>query len=520
MRFPIGALALLLAACGQTAPDAASTGDAQVPASTAASPSTQGKVAEGGIDWFEGSVEEALSRAKSEARPIFLYWGAQWCPPCNQIKSTIFVREDFIARTRQFIAVYLDGDSDGAQRWGEHFGTSGYPTLIVLQPDGTELTRLSSGMDGARYPEVLDLALARNRPLRELLATALSTPKALAAEDWSLLALYSWEADNGRSLPAREQPETLRRLADACPETLTLPRQRLQLLAAIASLDAGQSLPPATIELLRDIAGSPASARLNLTELQYYAADLIEKSSIDDGSVRDALTSQLRALMDQIFSDASLPIKQRLLSTRLLIDLAALEGRGESSQLQDLVRARARWADQQATTPYLRQSLIYNAAWYLHDVGLSQEALAMFEAELPRAVSPHYYMSYLSAIEEDLGHARQALDWARQAWEGATGPATRTQWGTSYALAMIRLDPDNTTAVKDAVTRLLDEMRAGGDGFYQRSLKRMQRLNTALKDWSASGDDARQSAAAALLGRLRSMCRDDLGEDGECGEFA
>ena len=31
--------------------------------------------------WFEGSVEEAFNRSKQLDKPLFLYWGAVWCPP-------------------------------------------------------------------------------------------------------------------------------------------------------------------------------------------------------------------------------------------------------------------------------------------------------------------------------------------------------------------------------------------------------------------------------------------------------
>lgn len=38
-----------------------------------------------GIDWFEGSVEGAFATAKTQDKPIFLYWGAVWCPPCHEL---------------------------------------------------------------------------------------------------------------------------------------------------------------------------------------------------------------------------------------------------------------------------------------------------------------------------------------------------------------------------------------------------------------------------------------------------
>ena len=57
----------------------------------------------GDIEWFEGSVEEAFALAQAEDRPLFLYWGAVWCPPCIEIKNTVFKSPQFIAQTELFI---------------------------------------------------------------------------------------------------------------------------------------------------------------------------------------------------------------------------------------------------------------------------------------------------------------------------------------------------------------------------------------------------------------------------------
>ena len=38
-----------------------------------------------GIDWFSGDVQAAFNAAAAAHRPVFLYWGAKWCPPCQQL---------------------------------------------------------------------------------------------------------------------------------------------------------------------------------------------------------------------------------------------------------------------------------------------------------------------------------------------------------------------------------------------------------------------------------------------------
>ena len=110
-----------------------------------------------GIAWRKASsdadIEAAFAVARAETKPVFLYWGAKWCPPCNQVQATLFNRQDFIERTRAFVPVYVDGDSPGAQRLGTRFRVSGYPTMLMLKPSGEEVTRLPGEVDPARYTD-------------------------------------------------------------------------------------------------------------------------------------------------------------------------------------------------------------------------------------------------------------------------------------------------------------------------------------------------------------------------------
>ena len=99
----------------------------------------------------DAEVDRAFATAKAEGKPVFLYWGAVWCPPCNQVKATLFNRPDFVERSRAFVPVYVDGDKAGAQKVASRFKVSGYPTMVLFKPDGTEVTRLPGEVDPERY---------------------------------------------------------------------------------------------------------------------------------------------------------------------------------------------------------------------------------------------------------------------------------------------------------------------------------------------------------------------------------
>ncbi len=58
-----------------------------------------------GIAWFKGDVDAAFKSAQASNKPVLLYWGAQWCPPCKQLKSAVFSRPAFIEKSKLFVAV-------------------------------------------------------------------------------------------------------------------------------------------------------------------------------------------------------------------------------------------------------------------------------------------------------------------------------------------------------------------------------------------------------------------------------
>jgi len=139
------------------------------------------------IEWLDGSIGDALALARAQQRPLFLYWGAVWCPPCNRVKSEIFARDEFVARSASVLCYHLDGDSAGAQALAAQYQLRSYPTLVLFAPDGSEITRLPCELDGELFVAAFDTALAvhaAGSSAAAALQAALSGSRALSAGEW------------------------------------------------------------------------------------------------------------------------------------------------------------------------------------------------------------------------------------------------------------------------------------------------------------------------------------------------
>ncbi|MYM25468.1 thiol reductase thioredoxin [Duganella sp. FT135W] len=425
------------------------------------------------IEWLGGSLAEAQALARTQQRPLFLYWGAVWCPPCNRVKSEIFARDEFVARSASVLCYHLDGDSAGAQALAAQYQLRSYPTLVLFAPDGGEITRLPCELDGELFVAAFDTALAVHAAgslAAAALEAALSGSRTLSAGEWSLLSHYSWDTDEGQLLGARALAPTLPALAAASTDADAAARLGLH-----AQLASGAGDAAALLALLADA----RLARSNMDIFNNSGLNLIKIASR-----REELAAALGSVAAQWADDFWLSSPDRLMAVRLQMRLARLLAPSEG--LQALVRERVEEALAESTDPYERHTLVNTAVSALNDAGLSAQAEQVLLAELPRSHSPYYFMLSLAASAKRRNDMAGVLGWYGKAWQASVGPATRLQWGVTYLSSLIDLSPQDTARIEQAAQGLLaDVAAAGADAHQQRNLGQLQKLMPKLNSGSA-----------------------------------
>lgn len=487
--------ATTLAACGvDEAPPAAPAESAP----TAETPVVEADPVKG-IEWFDGSVEEAFAAAKEADKPIYLYWGAVWCPPCHAIAATVFRSPAFIERSKLFIPVYLDGDTENAQAYGEKFDVLGYPTMIIFDPDGRELTRIPGGIDIQAYANVLDLTLRDTAGVTDIVAAVLNPGAELSAADCSLLAYYSWGQDT-QILADLDAADAFRRIYEACPADQANERSMLYLSWLDARLDAAadedtdkpMSAEEKTeaLERLKLVLADDELARANIFTV-LFDGPRATRTLTEAGSEAEAeLIAAYTAALDRIEADQTVYLRERLYTLVGRIRFERLhDSEAElSAELQQQIRDAVAWADESTPSVYERQPIINALGNILDEAGMDDVAKPLLLAELERSKQPYYFMVSLADIEQRAGNNEAAIEWLRKAHEVAQGPATRFQWGYYYLTGLIEMAPGDSQRIHDVTVALIDELQ-NSIGLHKRPKAQFARLESNLVTWGEENDE-------------------------------
>jgi thioredoxin-related protein len=435
-----------------------------------------------GVDWFKGTVSEAFSLGKKQNKPLFLYWGAVWCPPCNQIKKKVFSSKEFQDKVKSFIPVYLDGDEKRAQVWGEKLKAKGYPTMIVFSPAGKEVMRMPIGISAKEYAKVLDDVATQLTPISQLLKLALEKPKKVTADQWRILANYSWGQDPKSTIPWQRENTFFKKLMQNCPHQIE--KAKFFVRYILASKEERFVKSKSYQQKFSELIESDKLFFANAEDFQWNAKEMLERFYSNPASAKKVAA----LIQKQAYKFADKKELEAADQIAFLVTVKSVEdfmnGGKYSSKLKTAIEKKVNYIDQTYKDHYSRQSSIMTGTWLLKKTGQKQQALKLYAQEIKNSKTPYYAMSGLAAYYQELGEKVKALDWSRKAWQSIDQSSSRFQWGVSYLQTLVELEPKNTDKIASEVSTVISEVLDQTDAFAGRNKLRFERLKGSLGKWS------------------------------------
>lgn len=450
------------------------------------------------IKWTSLTMDQAVLKAQKEKLPLFVYWGAEWCPPCNVLKTTTFKDSSFITASHKYISVYLDGDTNEAQSWGDKLKVRGYPTLMVLTPELKEVVRLNAGVSSSDMANTLDIAFQQTTPALMILDSLLQQKEITSTDDnqLQLLANYSWWQDTQVIADKKLYSDKLFQLETKLPPKLEKIKSYFFMTALslkLNDLKENEMLEEQEKSFYRNrmenILSQEILFKTNL-ETFFYSSDLIfTKLSTDQNDKSDFINSYLEKL--ETYRELGVfTMEQDLESYSPLIEeLGNKDSTYTLSEIQkEKIKTKFLVLLKSEVDPKKRVNLISTVGYLFFSMGLQNEAEQILLAELKTAISPHYVMSTLGYFEKEKGNIEKALNWYKKAYETSEGPATRLQWHGMYVRSLISLTPNDNIAIKAQLSELIKDNIHMSDAFMGRNLRVLESTKKAILSWSKEHD--------------------------------
>ena len=103
------------------------------------------KLVNAGDGWFD-NIDDGLAAASRNGRPVFVYFGADWCPPCVQFRKRVLGNPRVVEGLKErFVLVKVDLTHRAGSNAlvAQDFDVHVIPTVVLLDYQGYELERVT-----------------------------------------------------------------------------------------------------------------------------------------------------------------------------------------------------------------------------------------------------------------------------------------------------------------------------------------------------------------------------------------
>lgn len=102
------------------------------------------------------TFDSALIASSAQGKPLLTVFGALWCPACRKLDNNVFSNPEVQATIRSnFAFSRLDYDSKD-KKWFQEYGVTRFPTIILFDGSGMEITRVDHSYDPQAFNDRLN----------------------------------------------------------------------------------------------------------------------------------------------------------------------------------------------------------------------------------------------------------------------------------------------------------------------------------------------------------------------------
>jgi thiol:disulfide interchange protein len=112
------------------------------------------------IQWVT-DLNQGLRLARESAKPVMLFFTADWCGPCVEMKKYVFTDKRVSEASRRLVNIYIDVDQNFDAI--ATYKVRGIPAVFFLSPTGEIISRYSGDRSASAFAKQMN-AIADQHP--------------------------------------------------------------------------------------------------------------------------------------------------------------------------------------------------------------------------------------------------------------------------------------------------------------------------------------------------------------------
>lgn len=104
------------------------------------------------------TLDDVQEEARMTGKPVFLYFQSEACAWCKKFEKEVLPEKQVREKLQNFISASVDVDMQ--TELVKKFDVYGTPTMVFLDSEGREITRILGYADVNKFTQVLELASA------------------------------------------------------------------------------------------------------------------------------------------------------------------------------------------------------------------------------------------------------------------------------------------------------------------------------------------------------------------------